>query len=309
MKSGKVFELFVKTILMEVGFLEVKSDGLFVFDGAAGQMIQGLGEAHNADVLLEPPVQTPFLYQTRLLIECKDYTSKIGLNTVRSALGLREDINHFEMVDVNELKKRMSQRRRGIIETKPRFVYQVILASMNGYTKQAQKFATTHRIPLIEFDKMIFWNEYKNALNDISTNEKLAEIDKKNKIIEFAQKVGEKLSVAITNSGQLLFLYRQIGKENSFSDDYRLFWIDPKLSWKMTSGECQYTFYLSDEILKHWLENVNSDFELRKEAINCKETVLSSMIVYYREHGKPTIKMISINKEQIKEAKKLLKIK
>lgn len=44
-------------------------DGLYIYDGPAGQMIQDLGEAHNADVLLEPPVQTPFYYRTRLLSE------------------------------------------------------------------------------------------------------------------------------------------------------------------------------------------------------------------------------------------------
>ena len=71
MKSGKAFEIFVKRLLINVGFREVKSDGLFVFDGSPGQMVQGLGEAHNADVLLEPPVQTPFLHKTRILIECK----------------------------------------------------------------------------------------------------------------------------------------------------------------------------------------------------------------------------------------------
>lgn len=72
MKKGKAFEIFVKRVLINVGFAEVKSDGFYIFDGAPGQMIQGLGEAHNADVLLEPPVQTPFFNKTRLLIECKD---------------------------------------------------------------------------------------------------------------------------------------------------------------------------------------------------------------------------------------------
>ena len=60
MKPGKAFEIFVKRLLMCVGFSEVMSDGLYIYDAAPGQMIQGLGEAHNADVLLEPPVQTPF---------------------------------------------------------------------------------------------------------------------------------------------------------------------------------------------------------------------------------------------------------
>ena len=57
MKAGKAFELFVKYLLINTGFSEVSSDGVYVFDGAPGQMLQGLGEAHNADVLLDPPVQ------------------------------------------------------------------------------------------------------------------------------------------------------------------------------------------------------------------------------------------------------------
>ena len=60
MRPGNAFELLVKRILLNIGFSEVMSDGLYIYDGAPGQMIQGLGEAHNADVLLEPPVQTPF---------------------------------------------------------------------------------------------------------------------------------------------------------------------------------------------------------------------------------------------------------
>lgn len=157
MKLGRAYELFVKYILINIGFSPVKSDGLYVFDGAPGQMIQGLGEAHNADVLLEPPVQTPFFSRTRLLIECKDYRQKVGLNTIRSALGLREDINHFEIVDISRLQSRRSQRRQGIISNYDRFSYQVAIAAFNGFTAPAQEFAATHRIPLLEFDKMPFW--------------------------------------------------------------------------------------------------------------------------------------------------------
>ena len=45
MGPGKAFELFVKRILIHIGFSEVVSDGLYIYDGAPGQMIQGLGEA------------------------------------------------------------------------------------------------------------------------------------------------------------------------------------------------------------------------------------------------------------------------
>lgn len=97
MKAGIAFEILVKRILISVGFSEVQSDGTYIYDGSSGQMLQGLGEAHNADVLLEPPVQTPFLNKIRLLVECKDYKRKVGLDVVRDALGLREDVNHFEL--------------------------------------------------------------------------------------------------------------------------------------------------------------------------------------------------------------------
>ena len=77
MTHGKAFEMLIRHILVDVGFSEVSSDGLYIFDGPAGQMIQGLGEAHNADVLLDPPVQTPFYFKTRLLLSVKTTQEKL----------------------------------------------------------------------------------------------------------------------------------------------------------------------------------------------------------------------------------------
>lgn len=303
MKPGKAFELLVRRILINVGFTEVKSDGLYVFDGAPGQMIQGLGEAHNADVLLEPPVQTPFFTRTRLLIECKDYTKKIGLNTVRSALGLREDINHFEIVDINELNARKKQRRNGLVYNYERYSYQVAIVALNGYTTPAQKFAVTHRIPLLEFNKMPFWKRFEEMLDQLSDNDEYEDVKIEEDISRMADEVGKRMAVAITNSGQMLFLYREYGKENIFADTYSLYWISPKLAWKMLSGEMTYHFQLPDSILEQWLQNVTNDFEMRKEAINCKETLLSNMIVYYTQDGRPRIQMISIDPNTLERAK------
>lgn len=306
MKAGKAFELFVKRTLMNVGFLEVQSDDLFVFDGNAGQMVQGLGEAHNADVLLEPPVQTPFIYKTRLLIECKDYNKKVGLNTVRSALGLREDVNSFEIVDRHDLEARRSQRRNGIFKMYDRCIYQVAVASMSGFTTQAQKFAATHHITLIEFDKMNFWVGFKEVLHSISQNESWNEAEKQDKIIRYADHISEKIAVAITNSGQILFLYREMGIENVFSGEYRLVWVSPQLSWKMSVGGCQYGFQLPDVILKQWINNMSTDLERRREAISIKERYMSNMIVYYWQNGNPAIGMISIDESHLGEAKERL---
>ena len=307
MKAGQAFEIFVKHILLQVGFLEVVSDGLYVFDGTSGQMIQGLGEAHNADVLLEPPVQIPFFNQTRVLIECKEYEKKVGLNILRSALGLREDINHFELVDKDELLSRKSQRRKGIIKTFERFSYQVAVASATGFTVQAQKFAATHRIPLIEFDKMPFWKQYTTLMEQLEKENDDEKIIKK--IVGLAKEIGKRMAVAITSSGQMLFLSQETGKPIEFSKEYSLYWISPTLPWKMVTGNQSYLFQLPENIMKQWLENVKDSFDMKNEAIRCKETLLSNMVVYYMEDERCCIKMISINKGQLLKAKKRLENK
>lgn len=179
MGPGKAFELFVKRILIHIGFSEVVSDGLYIYDGAPGQMIQGLGEAHNADVLLEPPVQTPFYSKTRLLIECKDYRKKISLNVVRSALGLREDINNFNIVDMAELATRRRQNRRANPPVFDRYSYQVAIAALTGFTTQAQEFAATYRIPLIEFNKLPFWSAFCQTMFEVQELDALTEFDEK----------------------------------------------------------------------------------------------------------------------------------
>lgn len=307
MKQGKMFEIFVKRILMMVGFSEVNSDGLYIFDGTPGQMIQGLGEAHNADVLLAPPVQTPFLGSIRLLIECKDYKNKIGLGIIRSILGLREDINHFDIVDINELLARRSNRRYGLVYDYERFSYQVAVAAINGFTVPAQNFAATHRIPLIEFDKMCFWGRFKELMNRIDSSDDFHLNEKiETQIIELAKDIGRRTAIAITNTGQFLFLYRESGKENNFSDTYSLHWRKSEYLWELRSGNQVYRFQLPDSIMKKWLENVTNDLEMKRSAIDCKINFMSNMIVYYTLNEQPNIKMISIDRGALREAKEML---
>lgn len=314
MKPGKAFEILVKRILINIGFSEVNSDGLYVFDGAPGQMIQGLGEVHNADVLLEPPVQTPFYCSTRLLIECKDYQKRVGLDIVRGVLGLREDINHFEILDINALRARRGNNRRGLVYNYTRYSYQVAIASMNGFTAPAQQFAATHRIPLIEFDKLPFWQgfmeitrKYRSNFTAFGRRSDLylenSDYDLEQEIIEFANHIAEKMAVAITNSGQMLFLFRVGGERTEFLDEYSIYWQDRNSPWELISGNNLFLFQLPKDIAKIWLNNSSNEIEMRKQAINCKENYLSSMVVYYREYGRPMIKMISIDKYNLQEAK------
>jgi hypothetical protein len=315
MKAGQAFELFVKRILLNIGFSGVASDGLYIFDGTPGQMIQGLGEAHNADVLLEPPVQTPFYWPTRLLIECKDYKNKVGLNILRSTLGLREDINHFRILEKDEL-----EARRTFKETKPicgdeRYLYQVALASTSGFSLPAQRFAATHRIPLIEFNKMPFWEELYNLLKDSNeVNEfdrfPYDHIDKNasdsvlvQSINSLADGISSNMAIAITNTGQILFLFRTNGKENTFDDSYTLHWQTENEPWILRTNNLEYIFQLPEEITKVWLSKASSEIGLKRGAIECKTNFLSNMVVYYTKYNKPVIKMISIDKYELKKAK------
>lgn len=307
MGPGKAFELFVKRILVNIGFSEVVSDGLYIYDGTPGQMIQGLGEAHNADVLLEPPVQTPFYSKTRLLIECKDYRTKISLNVVRSALGLREDINNFNIVDMAELKARRRQNRRVLPPIFDQYSYQVAIAALSGFTTQAQEFATAYRIPLIEFNKLPFWNEFCQTVgySDFHFNARRVYfdmIDSENRLLELADKIGQRMAVAITNSGQMLFLYHTTDEHIHFNEYYSLHWEDSKEPWILRSDQEEYLFQLPESILKVWLNKSTYELKMKREAINCKANFLSHMVVYYTEDGQPAIKMISIDRFQLEEA-------
>lgn len=295
--------MLVKSILLHIGFTTVASDGLYIFDGSAGQMIQGLAEAHNADVLLEPPVQTPFYSPTRLLIECKDYKKKVGLPTLRGALGLREDINHFDIVDRRELEARRRNRRSGLVYPFRRYSYQVAVASMSGFTAAAQNFAATHRIPLIEFNKMPFWMDFCEALGHMNRHSVFDEDICDERIWGVINQIAGRCAVGITNQGQMLFLYRKDGSYALFDDDYySLHWTSPSQPWTLRTGGIEYQFQLPENLLKLWLDQSSTDMDRRVNAINCKMNFLSSMVVYYSHYQLPKIAMISINERDLQKA-------
>ena len=164
--KGRAFECFVRELLIGCGFQSIPNDDLLIYRGTAGQMIHGLGQPHNADVLMSPPLQIPFYFPSRLLVECKCYDDELGLGFVRNVLGLRVDINNFEIVNRELLHNRRSNR-----STKPRtfdfprYVYQVALASLSGFKKTAVAFANTHRIPLISFAQSDIFSEIRLLIN------------------------------------------------------------------------------------------------------------------------------------------------
>ena len=126
-------------------------------------------------------------------------------------------------------------------------------------------------------------------------------------VTDYANRIGKSMAVAITNSGQLLFLYRKEENQHSFSKEYSLHWNSIDSPWILNFENVQYLFQLPEDIMKQWLDNVTSDLDIRKSAVKCKERLLSNMIVYYKDNKRPAIAMISIDQEELKKIKESIK--
>ncbi|MEQ9232151.1 MAG: hypothetical protein RIF46_15815, partial [Cyclobacteriaceae bacterium] len=148
--KGSFLEYIVRRLLLNCGFTTVRPDGLLIFRRSGLTMLNGKGAAHDADVLVDPPVQMPFSYPFRLNFECKAYNKKTDLSVIRNALGLRYDINEFEIVTRDQLVKRRNNRRSSLaIDNRQRFNYQVGVASVEDFSKPAFEFAANNKIPLL----------------------------------------------------------------------------------------------------------------------------------------------------------------
>lgn len=164
--KGALLEYIVRNLLNNCGFTNVRADNLFTFERSGLFFINGKGAAHDADIIMNPPIQMPFAYPTQLLFECKAYGTRANLPIVRNALGLRKDLNEFEIVTRDSLRKRQNNRRAAFtIDTRTRFLYQVGVASINDFSKPAVEFATNNKIPLLSLDWFLGANTIRNFNN------------------------------------------------------------------------------------------------------------------------------------------------
>ena len=112
---------------------------------------------------MSPPIQMPFVYPTQVLFECKAHRTITNLPFVRNALGLRNDLNDFEIVTRDSILKRQNNRRAAYtIDTRTRFLYQVGVASVNDFTKPAVEFASNNKIPLLSLSWFLGPNIIRN---------------------------------------------------------------------------------------------------------------------------------------------------
>ncbi|MDX6748107.1 hypothetical protein SHK09_15020 [Polaribacter sp. PL03] len=316
--KGSLLEYTVRRILLNCGFTKVKPDGLLIYKRGGLTMINGKGAAHDADVLMNPPIQMPFSYPYRLNFECKAYNKKVGLTIIRNALGLRYDINEFEIVTRKHLKERQNNKRSPLaIDNRQRFNYQVGVASVEDFTKPAFEFAANNKIPLISLRWFLpaaicdsfhqitptYLQRYtEQQLNDLyeflkgNDNENatsfLTETDSifKNiydSIIEFENRV----LIGLLESGDLLFLISNndngvdyISNRNSVMTarfHYHRRTLD---FWKLNvNQQVEFGFYLPSRIIEMWKEQ---SFD-SQAAINLKAELFSRVFVFVKNQELP----------------------
>lgn len=241
--KGALLEYLVRRLLANCGFTPVHPDNLYTYVRGGLFYVNGRGAAHDADVLMEPPVQMPFSYPSRILFECKAYDSKVTLPVVRNALGLKYDINEFEVVTKNSLMQRMNNRRSSYaIEHRKRYNYQVGVASAEDFSKPAIEFAANSRIPLLSLawffdhaaidtfhsiDQPYVDNIGEEGLGKIYTylkdrepdadqaernraaKDRLRDDAKVGRVIAAFDSIFERLFVGLIESGDLIFLFAQ----------------------------------------------------------------------------------------------------
>lgn len=293
----KLFEKYVRNVLTRCGFSQVRPDKLVVYNGSAGRMINGIGGAHNADVLVEPPFQIPFTFPSRILIECKFHAppnKKIGLPIMRNLLGLRQDVNILEIVDRAMLKKRKRSRSVPLNKNNfARYQYQVALATTSRVTIPAQEFALSHRIPIF-----IFGQSKRHAwLKEMLNYENMPQRKTKPK--------SEWPLLAVAEEGVMFFLFNEsnttfIPEKTEYEG--RIHWSKDEHEWiiEIDEDKKRVTFYfeIPDRIFSSWAKH---DFSKAKSADLKRQFFKDITVTGKTLDGRLIFFTIKLDKEWLKE--------
>lgn len=328
--KGSLLEYIVRKLLSNCGFVRVRPDGLFIFQQRGLNFINGKGAAHDADVLMNPPIQMPFSYPYRINFECKAYNKKTGLTIIRNALGLRYDINEFEIVTKTQIQDRQNNRRSVLaIDNRQRYNYQVGVASIEDFTKDAFEFAANNKIPLISLSWFLP-NNICSLFHDITDNylqqfqqQDLADLLHFLKGYEtgngklFAEETDshfrtilnsfndfeDRVIIGLLESGDMLFLISEEGINREFlqgsnplnAQFHYTRGGDAELDfWTITINQTlNLGFYLPDRIVQMWKEQ-NFD---KQAAINLKEELFSRIFIFIQNNNNLPFRIVNIDRE------------
>lgn len=127
-------------LLRAGGYVPVLSAGSdpTLCDGKAGLECRGRGSVHQLDAVADHRVRLPFINPQRLLLEAKCYQrDKVGLDTVRNAVGVLKDVSEWWVPADRDA------------ETRVRFHYTYAIASGTGFSRAAQKYAYAQDVYLL----------------------------------------------------------------------------------------------------------------------------------------------------------------
>lgn len=254
--KGALLEYIIRQLLMSCGFSNVKPDGLYAFERGGLYFLNGKGAAHDADVIMNPPIQMPFAYPTQLIFECKAHSGSLSLPIVRNALGLRNDLNDFEIVTKKSIKERQNNKRASYaVEQRNRYLYQVGVASINLFTKPTVEFAANNKIPLISLSWFLspriinlinginqvyldrfhedeisnlysFFKDRKSDINSSKYSQARNLISERNiiqEILEFADLSIKYSYVGLLETGDLVFLFAKTRSEDNILNNIKSF--------------------------------------------------------------------------------------
>ncbi|MEV1111251.1 hypothetical protein AB0I95_21840 [Micromonospora sp. NPDC049751] len=111
-----------------------------------GLLVRGRGADHQADVLGDLLMPTPFSLPVRLFVEAKNRGSKVGLAEVRNAHGVIDDVNQQYSTELSTSYRHPLRR----------YQYRYALFSAAGFKREAQSYALAQQISLIDLSGPAF---------------------------------------------------------------------------------------------------------------------------------------------------------
>ncbi|MCW5769161.1 MAG: hypothetical protein KIT19_10790 [Phycisphaeraceae bacterium] len=152
---GMLLEEAVLFLLRFSGYRPIDAaDGSTVFKGVAGLEVAGRGERHQIDAIADFTIPQPFVNPARLLVEAKFKNGRVGIETLRNAVGVLKDVSEY-------------WGRSNQPGMQPRFHYQYAILASSGFSQNAQRYAVAHDIYLIPFERAKFFRPVLDAIRGV----------------------------------------------------------------------------------------------------------------------------------------------
>lgn len=167
---GILLEEAVLHLLMSAGYVPVyrKGSDVTLEQNGYSLFVRGRGERHQIDAIADYRVQPPFSNPQRLLLEAKFYNSRqVGLNVIRNAVGVLNDVSQFFVAP------------RGHSPRKLRYHYQYAVVSATRFTQPSQKYAYAHDVFLIPLGASTFFSGLLRAIRQAAEHLAIFSVNQK----------------------------------------------------------------------------------------------------------------------------------